>query len=140
MNIFTFISDDGENINIDAEGLRIWCIANRPEVFNLPVKPELGRQFLFENVVSVERAWELIVRKNFDPIIMVKDGTYGDNGGPNTMLVDGHHRYFIACVAQWAYIPGHLLEVEQWKPFQMHGLPDLTKEELIAKPITKRNY
>jgi hypothetical protein len=140
MNLYTFVGDDGENIHIDSIKLRLWCIENKPEIFWIPLKYELAAEFLRDNVISIERAKELSKRKDLDPIIMAKDGTIGANGGPNALLVDGHHRYFLACMSKMQAIPGHFLEVEQWKPFQLHGLPNLTKEQLIKSPITKRNY
>ena len=144
-NVYTFIADDGTNTHIDAEGLRRWCIDNKPEIFWLPLKYDLAMQFMKDNTVSRQRVMELLRRHNrgedLDPIIMVKDGTYSlDNGGPNVLLVDGHHRYMLACLLAQTEITGHLLEVEQWKPFQLEGLPSLTKEQLVNIPITKRDY
>jgi hypothetical protein len=144
--IYTFVDDDGTNIHINAEGLRQWCAANKPEIFNIPLRPEVAVDMIKNNVISMERVHELAGRKNLDPIIMCKDGTFGDNGGPNIMIVDGHHRYVLICCAcafdpkREKIILGYVLEVEQWKPFQIHGLPNVTKEDLIKQPITKRNY
>jgi hypothetical protein len=140
MEIYSFVADDGENVHIDSNGLRLWCEKTKPEVFWIPLRYELINEFIRDNSVSPFRIQELAFRKSFDPIIMVKDGTFGDNGGPNVMLVDGRHRYFIACMAKLEVIPGYMLEVDQWKPFQLHGIPDVTKEELKARPINKRNY
>jgi hypothetical protein len=139
-NIYSFVADDGTNIHINSEGLRLWCIENKPEIFWIPLKYELLEEFKRDNVFSMERVVELSKRKHLDPIIMVKDGTIGANGGPNALLVDGHHRYVLACMRKQSHIEGYFLEVEQWKPFQIHWLRDLTAEELRARPITKRNY
>jgi hypothetical protein len=73
-NIFIFVGDDGENIHIDAEALRIWCKLNKPEIFWIPLKHELLQQFMDDNVISPQRIVELNTRKDLDPIIMVKDG------------------------------------------------------------------
>lgn len=140
MNVYTFVGDDGENIHIDSEALRVWCMLTKPEVFWIPLKYELAYDFIRDNVVDPFRIQELAKRKDLDPIIMVKDGTLGDNGHPNAMLVDGHHRYFIACMCKMEVIPGYMLEVEQWKPFQLHGIPKMTKEQLVRTPVTKRDY
>lgn len=140
-NIFTFIDKDGVNVHIDSEGLRQWCLKTNPEIFSLPLNYTLAHEMLRDNVVSLERVRELITRKvRLDPIIMVKDGTIGSNGHPNAMLVDGHHRFFIACASGWSHIEGYFLEYSEWKPFQIHGLPSVTREQLKASPITKRNY
>lgn len=140
MNIYSFVGDDGENIHIDSEALRQWCLLIKPEIYSIPLKYELVIEFRRDNVISQERVAELSKRKNLDPIIMVKDGTTGSNGTPNALLVDGHHRYVLACLRKQFIIEGHFLEVAQWKPFQLHDIPDMTKEQLRAAPITKRNY
>jgi hypothetical protein len=140
MNIFTFVADDGENVHIDSEALRLWCKLAKPEVFWIPLKYELAKEFVRDNVISVERVAELSKRKDLDPIIMVKDGTIGENGHPNAMLVDGHHRYYLACLAKLEVIPGHFLEVDQWKPFKLNGIPSVTADQLRRMPVTKRNY
>jgi prepilin-type processing-associated H-X9-DG protein len=138
--LYTFVDNDGNNIHVNAIALREWCIKNKPEIFWIPMKYEVAVQMVHDNSVSQKRVKELSKRKDLDPIIMVKDGTFGDNGGPNVLLVDGHHRYFLAACRKQAVIEGHVLEEAQWRPFQLHDLPKVTKEELIATPITKRNY
>jgi hypothetical protein len=140
LNIYSFVGDNGENIHIDSPKLRLWCIENKPEIFWIPLKYELLLEFRRDNVISQQRVIELSKRKHLDPIIMVKDGTIGANGGPNALLVDGHHRFVLACLRKLLVIEGHFLEVEQWKPFQIHGIPNMTKDQLRAAPITKRNY
>jgi hypothetical protein len=139
-NIYSFVADNGENIHIDSERLRLWCIANKPEVFWIPLKYDLLEEFIRDNVVDPNRVIELGKRKDLEPIIMVKDGTTGSNGHPNALLVDGHHRYALACLRRQTIIEGHFLEEAQWRPFQIHWMRDLTAEELRARPITKRNY
>jgi hypothetical protein len=140
VNIYSFVGDDGENIHIDSESLRQWCVMAKPEIFLMPLKYELVAEFKRDNVISPARVVELAQRKHLDPIIMVKDGTTGSNGNPNALLVDGHHRYAVACLRGQFAIEGHFLEVEQWKPFQLHDIPDMTKDQLRAAPITKRDY
>jgi hypothetical protein len=139
-NIFSFVGDDGTNIHVNAEKLRLWCIENKPEIFLLPLRYELLNNFKRDNVVNPERVLELASRKDLAPIIMVKDGTIGGNGYPNAILVDGHHRYALACLRGQKYIDGYFLEEAQWRPFQIHWLRDLTAEELRARPVTKRDY
>jgi hypothetical protein len=137
--IFTFVADDGENIHMDVEALRDWCLRTSPEVFNIPLKYELAATFIPENVITLDRVRELSKRKDLSPIIMAKDGTI-TNGAPNCMLVDGHHRFFLACLRKQTYIPGHLLEEAEWKPFQLHNLPSITRDQLRRSPLLKRNY
>ena len=137
--VFTFIDNNGENVHIDTDGLREWCLANKPEVFNLPLNYAFAATFIPDNCITLDRFRELSKRKHLDPIIMAKDGTE-TNGAPNCILVDGRHRFFLACLRKQYSIEGHLLEVEQWKPFQMHNLPSITKEQLRRSPMLKRNY
>jgi hypothetical protein len=143
--IFTFIADDGENIHIDTHALHDWCISQQKqgklEIFDIPLKYDLAASFIPENVISIDRIRELNKKPiaSLTPIIMAKDGTLTNNA-PNVMLVDGHHRFFLACLRNQLCIPGHLLEVHQWKPFQLHNLPSITKEQLRRSPLLKRNY
>ena len=141
-HIYTFVDNDGTNIHIDSTALREWCLSNKDLiVYDIPMKRDLGLEFLRDNVISLERIKELISKqRTLDPIIMCKDGTYDDKGAPNVLIVDGHHRYFLACLADLKIIPGYCLEVEQWKPFIMEGLPKLTQDQLRKAPIIKRNY
>jgi hypothetical protein len=138
--IYTFVGDDGVTTHIDSEALRLWCVANKPEIFLMPMRPEVAEQMIPDNVVSIDRVRQLSLRKDLAPIIMVKDGTTGPNGHPNAMMVDGHHRYFLAFLRKQPYIEGHFLEEHQWKPFQIHWLRDMSAEELRRRPVTKRDY
>jgi hypothetical protein len=138
--IYTFVGDDGVTTHINSEALRLWCVVNKPEIFLMPMRPEVAEQMIPDNVVSIDRVRQLSLRKGLAPIIMVKDGTFGANGGPNAMLVDGHHRYFLAWLRQQAFIEGHFLEEHQWRPFQIHWLRGMSKDELRRRPVTKRDY
>jgi len=138
--IFSFVEDDGTNIHINAGALRLWCIENKPEIYSLPLNYDLMEIFERDNTISPERVEELSKRKDLDPIIMVKDGTLGSNGHPNAIIVDGHHRYALACLRGQQYIEGYFLEEAQWRRFQIFGLPDITAEQLRKSPVTKRDY
>jgi len=139
--IYTFVSESGENIHIDTDGLRTWCATHQPEVFDIPIKPELLIEFITDNSVSIARIRELYSRPHLDPIIMCEDGTtHPENGGPNVMLVDGHHRFAIAVLRSQSYIPGYVLKLHEWTPFQLHNLPSITRDQLRASPILKRDY
>jgi hypothetical protein len=139
--IYTFVADDGENIHIDTDGLRTWCATHQPEIFDIPIKQELLMEFIIDNVISPDRVAELFKRPHLDPIIMCEDGTtHPVNDGPNVMLVDGHHRFALAILRNQSHIPGHVLKVPEWKPFQLHNLPSITRDQLRASPILKRDY
>lgn len=139
--IYTFVADDGTNTHIDSKLLREWCLSNKSslEVFATPVDPKLALRFQDENIISPVRVFELWHRRDLDPVIYCKSGTFTD-GRPDVMLVDGHHRYTLAAAKAWPVIPAYILELNQWKPFQIDGLPDLTVDFLRAMPITSRNY
>jgi hypothetical protein len=143
--IYTFVDDQGVNTHIDSQALRKWCleqaIINKLEVFMCPIDYEVAKRFLIDNIIDPKRVAHLMIRRNLDPIIYCKDGTFSPkNGGPNVMLVDGHHRYYLQYKCGATHIPGFCLEVEQWKPFQLYGLPTVTAEQLKAAPVTKRDY
>jgi hypothetical protein len=143
-NIYTHVDHDGTNTHIDAQGLRLWCLQHKPEVYLIPMRFELAAEFIRDNIIDKKRVAELSQREmlgeTLGPIIMAKDGTFASNGGPNVMLVDGHHRYFLSAIHKRPFVEGHMLEVAQWKPFQLHGIPEITQEQLVKAPVTKRNY
>jgi hypothetical protein len=143
--VYMFVGEDGVNIHIDTPALRTWIKINTPKIVYTPVETEMAETFFTENVVSKERIIELAKRfytngKEPDPVIFACDGTYGDNDGPNVMLVDGHHRYALAAALGIPHIKAYLIQVEQWKPFQIKDIPELTREALINMPPTKRHY
>lgn len=138
--VFTFIDvKTGENTHIDSGGLREWCAANREKlkVEMVPVDKEIARSFLeLDNSVSEAHLKKVAGLKELDPIIFGMSGTFS-NGAPDVMLVDGHHRYYLAALA-WGMeaIPAYVLERAQWEPFRMQ-LQDMTAEELRDLPPSK---
>lgn len=139
--IYTFIErDTGRNIHVDSELLRQWCAANRStlEVVLTPVEERIAKTFLTGNVIDVDHVVEVGQMKHLDPIIYGIT-EIGANGHPDVLLIDGHHRYFLAAVKGEPLIPSYLLKPEQWKPFEIIGLPSQTEDELIATP-TKAQY
>lgn len=146
-SIYTFVTHSGENIHIFAGGLRLHCLESKTlEIFIVPVNFEMGQRLLRDNIISPVRAQELYTRfqsskEGIEPVIFCKDGTLSEtNGQPNVMLVDGHHRYFLAASLKVPLIAAYVLEPEDWQPFQISGLPDTTQAALQAAPITKRSY
>lgn len=142
-SIYSFVAHDGTNTHIDCSRLREWCLANVPTLNRglAPVDAALAQQFVQENVVDLDRVFQLQHKAHLDPIIYCEDGTFSEiNGGPNVMLVDGHHRYALAALMRRTHIPAFLITLEQWTPFQIINHPDLTEEYLRATPVTKRHY
>lgn len=139
--IYTFVDNSGVNINIASQRLHDWCAAAGLEPQLAPVDRDLSKTFIRDNAVSRDRVKELMKRKDLAPIILCKDGTFSTkNGGPNVYLVDGHHRYVLYSALKLPYIPAYCLEVEQWKPFEIEGLSDISREALRDIPILKRSY
>jgi len=139
---YTFIDDDGKNIFIASERLRRWCLDNRSKlaVEWTPVDVKLAKSFLKENVVSPERLKQMTVLNLEDPAIFAKDGGY-TNGAPDVMLVDGHHRYTYSAMIKRDLIKSWILELNQWKPFEVVGLGDFyTQEQLRNQPVFKKDY
>jgi hypothetical protein len=123
------------NIHVDSEKLRQWCAAHRSELECLltPVNPKIASSFLEDNVIDLDHAKEVLKMPALDPIIYGLSGTF-TNGNPDAILIDGHHRYFLAWVTKHEFIPSYLLKPEQWEPFKIDGLPSLTEEQLRAMP------
>jgi hypothetical protein len=124
--IYTFVERaTGANVNIASERLRQWTLTAGLEVDGVPVDRALAGSFVRDNIVAprwCEHLLSLVERgMKFPPVIFAKDG--GEtNGAPDVMLVDGHHRYFIAAMSGMRFIPAYVLEVAQWKPFEILGL------------------
>lgn len=136
--IYTFVDKEtGETTHIAANRLRLWCEVTGPEKFWCPMNKELAETFIRDNVVSLERVKQLEGRSEYDPVIMCKTGTFTD-GAPDSLMADGHHRYYIQRDREWFL--AWVLEEEQWRPFQILGAPGTTEEELRKLKIVDRPY
>ena len=136
--IYTFVGDDGSNISIASDLLRQHCIKRGYKRHIVPVDVAFFWAFLEQNAISIDRIKELSQRPRIheDPVIfcMTPEGQH------EGLLVDGHHRYALACVRGQKHITAWMLQPERWKPFQILGLEDLTKEQLSRIPLNPRNY
>lgn len=134
--IYTFVDPlTNENTNIDSEALRLWCAehAGELEVFNTPCHQAMADRFFQTKAVDLFHVFEVCEMTQLDPIIYLKTGTFGANGGPDVLLADGHHRYVAAVMCGLQFIPSYLLEPEQWHEFLIEGMPQITAEELLAR-------
>ena len=141
--IYTFVKPDGPNVHIDSEGLRQWTLQAKPEVVEVPIDREIALGFLRDNVISSRRVMELMQGyTTLTPMIFAKDGTISvANGGPNVMLVDGHHRYACYAAVGLKFAPAHVLERAEWEPFRIEDeWLNTTEAGLKALPVTVRNY
>jgi hypothetical protein len=139
--IYTFVERaTGANVNIASARLCKWCEGAGLEIVGVLVDRVLAGSFVRDNIVApkwCEHLLSLVEQgMKFPPVIFAKDGGETD-GAPDVMLVDGHHRYFIAAMSGVRFIPSYVLEVEQWRPFEILGLRDTTAEALKRAPIMK---
>jgi hypothetical protein len=143
--IYTFIDSKGVNINIASNRLHDWCLKHALHtVHAIPVRRDLAEKFLHDNTISLDRCKTLVgrylKRRDIEPVIMCFDGT-SDANGPFAMLVDGHHRYFIAASIRAPAIAAFCLDPIHWKPFQIEDLPAMTEQQLKdIPPGFMRNY
>lgn len=146
--IYTFVDGrTGENVHIASTRLRAWCIEHRAEleVQAIPVDKKLAASFQEKNAILPKRVHTLLAKlpedmEQWEPIIYAHDGSFGSNGGPNVMLVDGHHRYFAAALIGAPFILGWFLTVPQWEPFKIEGLREYSEQELVDEPIISKPH
>lgn len=138
--IYSFVEKDtGKNTHVDSELLRKWCAEHKEElrakeqIQLTPVTARIAVSFLEGNVIDLGHAAAVGKMETLDPIIYGKTGTI-TNDAPDVLLIDGHHRYFLAWATKTRFIPAYLLEPDQWRQFEIHGMPDLTEDMLRALP------
>lgn len=134
---YTHVGDDGVNTHIASERLRKWCLENSPEIFLTPVNMAVAKTFITNNVVSWERVCSM--KSNGEPILYCKDGFF-TGGNPDVFLVDGHHRYARAAALREPFIEAWVLDLEQWKPFQLCNVPDTTQDKLRKAPVVRKPW
>lgn len=146
--IYSFVERaTGQNVHIASTRLRTWCLehASEIEVLAVPVSRALAKSFLELNAILPQRANELLATlpedmEQWEPLIYAHDGSFGDNGGPNVMLVDGHHRYYAAAQIGAPFILGWMLTTAQWEPFRITGLHEYTEQQLVDEPIISKPH
>lgn len=140
-HIFTYVDNDGTNVNIHAARLREWVLKNARgiTVWDVPINRGLARKFLRDNVVDKKRVIALTADHLKEPLLFCKDGTFTE-GRPDVFLVDGHHRYCWYAFMGIALAPAWVLERGQWKEYTIEGLPTISQQGLIDMPVLKRDY
>lgn len=129
-NIYTHVFPDGRNIHIASGLLRKWCLANNPEIVMAPVRQELGRTFRETNAVDLRRVRGLTPAQRSEPIIFCATGY--NNGIPNVLLVDGHHRYYRALIENERWIKSWILTPPEWAPFIIEDAPQITYKQMVS--------
>src|SRR5215831_12977463 len=129
--LYTWVADDGTNVKIASTRLRNWVLLNQHEleIFLVPVDKQMGLSWLSSGQCDPTRVRSLNRRERREPIIFCKRPTF-TNGRPDVFLVDGHHRYARAALDDDELIECWLIEIDQWKPFQVVGGIQVTQDEL----------
>ncbi len=128
--VYTFIENDGTNINIASGLLRNWCVKTKPPVTQELVYRELFEVFLRQNAINLDRLESLTPSELCEPIIFCER----PGPGPTLLLVDGHHRYSFAVLMGRKTIHSWRLSPKQWQPFIIEDMPQITQEQLTAIP------
>jgi len=145
-SVYTFIRSSGENVHIASARLRAWCLQQdtqgKLERLRWPIPANFVSECLAENIISIPHVqqlqWALPHNlTDWEPIILAEGGTCTTDGNPNTMLVDGHHRAFIAYQAGCRFVICWALSPKQWQPFRIEGRHQFSKRELADYPIIK---
>jgi hypothetical protein len=143
--MFSFVGDDGENIHVATKLVYEWVQRNKPnlEIVLTPIDPNRAASYIRTNVVSATRCRQMLahIRKNgrLQPMIYAESGTH-THGLPDLYHIDGHHRFVVYAFLRRPFGESYILEQHQWRPFQITGVPDLTKQQLEDMPIKLRDY
>lgn len=143
--MYSFVGDDGENIHVATALLYEWVQRNKAnlEIVLTPIDPNRAASYIRTNVVSRKRCIEILrhLRQNgtLQPMIYAESGTY-THRLPDMYHIDGHHRFVCYAFLNRPFGDSYILQQHQWRPFQIVGVPDLTKDQLERMPIKQRDY
>lgn len=142
--VYTFVSDEGENINIASGRLREWANDKANDIATVTVDCEtcVAEKFIAEGSVDFEHAGKvfarLLAREPLWPVLfglsdhdgrIEADGVYGD-----VLTIDGHHTYLAHVMLGLTKCRAQFILRSQWEPFSVVGLPDITRQQLINEP------
>lgn len=135
--IYTWIDKKtGDNVNIASGLLREACLRYlRKLIVQIPIDHEVASTFLRDNIISkmhLERLRLRYTQEEPEPIIVCHL-----RKGAHDMIVDGHHRYYLAHTYKHDWIRGWYLDEPGWRMFQISGLKDWTQEQLRDVPVIK---
>ena len=144
--LYTFVSDEGENINIASARLRAWTNdkANGIETVLVPCRHEVAEKFLAEGSVSVEHCVQL-ARQVCDeglklwPVLLALYGNVPieEDLTQDVICVDGHHTTLLFAMSGAKEMPVQFITRAQWEPFRVIGLRDISQSTLRAMPVMK---
>jgi hypothetical protein len=143
--IYTFVSNTGRNIHIHAPRLREHCLRMRYKPILAPIDVHLAKSFITDNIVHPLRVGQILENPKLlkEPIILCKTEAYSqplEPEIPQVLLVEGHHRYVAAAMNKRHEILAWLLDLHQWQPFTVTGIPDYTATGLKAEPIIPKPH
>lgn len=139
-HIYSFVGDDGENIHIASDRLRVWCQSARLERVWVPMDRAMAEKFVTDNVISLERVRQLELDppdQEENPVVFCSTGTFTD-GNPDVVLADGHHRYYLH--REDEFVLSVLVGEREWRQFRISGIRDTTKDALREMPVLRRKY
>lgn len=144
--IYTNVCSDGTNFNIAIELMRRHSVSG--EQFTLTPLRVAALHYIENNIASIQRVAELAKRPqdSLGPILLCEaaPGYTWEFELPelqtSAALADGHHRYCLASFRRQPLISVVLYRYSTWRNFVVDGLRDLSRNELLADPITKRSY
>lgn len=140
--VYTWIANDGTNIHVDSNKLRAMLL-NGPrlwEIFLTPVYPDIARGYITDHVVDMSRVQALDDGRKLDPIIFGRFDAGRQPSYPDTLHIDGHHRYVLYALKRFQVIPTYLVPEVEWRKFEVTGLMNLSQDQLRAAPTKQRNY
>lgn len=140
---YSFVSDDGEQIDIAVDRLRAWIAINMSALDKamIPVDRDGYDRIVHENAINPLKLAEVLNSPDamLEPVIIGYDGVWTEaHGYPNAILIDGHHRFAAHFVRGHAECRAYLLPKSQWEPFMISGVPRMTKQQLVAIPPQSR--
>jgi hypothetical protein len=137
--MYAFVGDDGSNIHVAIQRLLKWVERRKPhlKVWQIPVHPHLAKRFINHNLINRERVKELLLQKQVDPIIFGKE-IRGRPEDVDMYLLDGRHRYVRAVALNYLLIEAYLLNPNQWRAFQITGVPTITQRQLDGMPVRSK--
>src|SRR5882762_7855434 len=97
--VYSYVSQNGTNIHIDAVRLRRWCLQAKPEISLLAIDPSYVDDMIRDNAISLDRIIELEKLDYSEPIIMARfdhSTRLALGSTDDGMHIDGHHRYYLA--------------------------------------------
>jgi len=144
-NVFTHVDREGGNIHIAVDRVIKWAENAGLEKVYAPIETEMAIKYIDENSVSLNWVNSMLASVLKDPesitrippIIYAQHGNDGPNGEPSHFLLDGHHRYVMFAKVHLHCIGAYLLSQEQWRPFEISGMDDISRSDLVAAPVIK---